>query len=117
MALSRGRYASEAFGRGSSQHVCFACRKVFKKPHFYPFLYPKEKGKKAPVYSCPECHAPMTYMGYKFRAPASAAIKAWKKIEDGVKLGTDWTVPTKRKEKPKPTISRELKKALGIPKS
>jgi hypothetical protein len=99
-----------------SQHVCFACRKVFKKPHFYPFLYLKEKGKKAPVYSCPECHAPMTYMGYKFRAPASTAIKAWKKIEDGVKFGTDWTIPTKRKEKPKPTISPALKKALGITK-
>ena len=98
-----------------SQHVCFACRKVFKKPHFYA-LPGAKKGRKAPVYVCPECHAPMIYMGYKFRAPVSTAIKEWKKIEEGVKLGTDWQVTTKRKEKPKPTISRELKKALGVQK-
>ena len=52
-----------------SQHVCFDCRKVFKKPHFYPSPYAKDRGKKAPVYPCPDCGVDMIYMGYKFRAP------------------------------------------------
>jgi len=56
----------------------------------------------------------MTYMGYKFRAPRMADMKEWKRIEDGVRQGLDWTKPTRRKEKPKPKISHALKKALGI---
>jgi hypothetical protein len=58
----------------------------------------------------------MTYMGYKFRAPRLADIKEWKRIEEGMKSGTDWQIPTKRKVKPQPTISHALKKALGIKK-
>jgi hypothetical protein len=97
-----------------SQHVCFACRKVFKKPHFYAWAGGKEEGRKAPVYVCPECGAPMTYMGYKFRAPVSSAIRDWKKIEIGVRTGAAWQIPTKRKEKPTPKISPALKKILGV---
>jgi len=97
-----------------SQHVCFVCRKVFKKPHFYASLHREAKRTEAPIYTCPDCGRNMVYMGYKFRAPPRAAIKEWKNIEVGVKLGTDWTVQTIRKEKPKPKLSPALKKALGI---
>jgi hypothetical protein len=55
-------------------------------------------------------------MGYKFRAPRKEDERTWKKIEDGVKLGTEWQVPTRRKEKPKPQLSHALKAALGIKK-
>ena len=97
-----------------SQHVCFACRKVFKKPHDYPFLQKSDAPFERKVYPCPECGQPMTYMGYKFRAPAKASVREWARIEEGVRSGAAWEKPTKRKEKPKPKISHALKKALGI---
>jgi hypothetical protein len=99
-----------------SQHVCFDCRKVFKKPHFYASPYPKDRGKTAPVYSCPDCGAAMIYMGYEFRAPKKEDVRAWKKIEDGVRTGTVWEVATLRKQEPTPKISHALKAALGIQK-
>ena len=77
-------------------------------------LHCKTEKAEAPVYTCPDCGKNMVYMGYKFRAPPLSAIKEWKRIESGVKDGTDWTVPTIRKEKPKPKLSLTLKKALGI---
>jgi hypothetical protein len=97
-----------------SQHVCFRCRKVFKKPHDYPFLQKEGGPFLRTIYPCPECGAQMTYMGYKFRAPRLADVKEWRRIEEGMKSGSDWQKPTKRKIKPKPTISHALKKALGI---
>jgi hypothetical protein len=99
-----------------SQHVCFDCRKVFKKPHFYPSPYAKDRGKKAPVYPCPDCGVDMIYMGYKFRAPKKEDVRAWKKIEDGVRTGTPWEIPTIRKPKPVSKISPALKAVLGIQK-
>jgi DNA-directed RNA polymerase subunit RPC12/RpoP len=99
-----------------SQHVCFDCRKVFKKPHFYPTPYAKDQDKKAPVYRCPDCGTSMTYMGYKFRAPKKEDVRAWKKIEDGVRTGTDWAIPTIRKQKAAPKISPALKAVLGVQK-
>jgi len=56
-------------------------------------------------------------MGYKFRAPPKANVEEWKRIEEGVKFGTQWQLRTKRKEKPQPKLSHALKKALGISKS
>lgn len=98
-----------------SQHVCFDCRKVFKKPHFYPSPYAKDRDKRAPIYPCPECGADMTYMGYKFRAPKKEDARAWKTIEDGVQTGTPWEIPTIRKD-PIPNVSPALKAVLGIQK-
>jgi hypothetical protein len=100
-----------------SQHACFGCRKVFKKPHFYASVYAKDRDKSPPVYQCPECRADMTYMGYKFRAPRKDDTKAWKKVEDGVKSGTAWEVRTVRKKGPESKISYALGAALGIKKN
>ena len=100
-----------------SQHVCFSCRKVFKKPHEYAFLKKDEEPFQRTVHLCPECKRPMAYMGYKFRAPPKANIKEWKRIEEGVKLGAEWQIRTKRKEEPQPKLSHALKKTLGISKS
>ncbi len=99
-----------------SQHVCFDCRKVFKKSHFYASLYPKDRGKSAPIHSCPVCGTDMTYMGYKFRAPKKDDVRGWKKIADGVRNGTAWEVPTTRKQKPQPKISHAFKATLSIRK-
>src|SRR5690606_11820866 len=95
-----------------SQHVCFQCRKVFKKPHWYKMKYAPET---PPTYFCPDCGEEMVYMGYKFRAPPKSDTKGWKRIEDGVKSGALWEKPTIRKEdKREEKISPRLKKALGI---
>lgn len=97
-----------------TQHVCFACRKVFKKP-FYGFVGDREFERHQPPYECPECHAPMVHMGYKFRAPRCSNVKEWTRIEDGVKFGTPWEKPTVRKKsKIERKISPALKKALGF---
>ena len=95
-----------------SQHVCFDCRKVFKKPHWYATAHaPKEP----PVYKCPDCGTEMTYMGYKFRAPKKSETKEWKRIREGVENGTDWTEKTIRKEEKieKPKLSPQMRKALA----
>lgn len=78
-----------------SEHACFRCRKVFKKPHWYAF---KGKSSAPPVYPCPECGDDMIAMGYKFRAPAKRDIKEWKRIKDAIDNGVEWQVPTVRKE-------------------
>jgi hypothetical protein len=78
-----------------SAHACFRCRKVFKKPHWY-------KTKQTPVppeYPCPECGEPLLAMGYKFRAPRRDDVKNWNRIKQAIDSGTQWEVPTNRKEK------------------
>jgi len=56
-------------------HACFACRKVFRKPH----------GKL--VRLCPQCAAPMTMLGRKFHTPRHSDREQWKKVELLVKHG------------------------------
>ncbi len=77
-----------------SSQVCFRCRKVFKKPHWYKTAQEPEPKK----YRCPDCNQPMVGMGYKFRAPARRDIKEWNRIEEAVKNGVEWGLPTLRKE-------------------
>jgi len=88
---------------------------VFKKPHDYSFLQKEDGPFRRKVYPCPECGHPMIYMGYRFRAPRSADVREWKRIEEAMKLGTALQTPTQRKAKPQPKISAALKKALGSP--
>jgi hypothetical protein len=97
-----------------SQNACFSCRKVFKKPHFEPSPYPKDQGKKPPVYRCPDCGADMIPMGYRFRAPKRTDTKAWGKIEESIRLGIPWAKPTIRKKPAGIKISAVLEKALGM---
>jgi hypothetical protein len=89
-----------------SQHACFSCRKVFKKPHEY--------SRTPTVRRCPQCGGEMIYMGYKFRAPATSDTDEWRRIERALKEGRDYGIPTVRKQQPKPKLSPQLRIALGV---
>jgi predicted RNA-binding Zn-ribbon protein involved in translation (DUF1610 family) len=89
-----------------SQRACFSCRKVFKKPHEYSSTRTVRK--------CPQCGGEMVYMGYKFRAPAASDTDEWRRIERALKEGRDYSIPTVRKQTPKPKLSPQLRIALGI---
>ena len=89
-----------------SQHACFSCRKVFKKPHEYSVT--------PTVRRCPQCGSPMVAMGYKFRAPKAGAVREWSRIETALREGRDYGIPTVRKQKPKPKLSPQLRSALGV---
>jgi hypothetical protein len=93
-----------------SQHVCFRCRKAFKKPH----AYLRGSLRQRVVYKCPQCGQDMVFMGYKFRAPAMSNAREWSRIEQCLKDGQDYGTPTVRKQKPKPKLSPQLRIALGL---
>jgi hypothetical protein len=97
-----------------SQHACFTCRKVFKKPHDY--RVPNTKGVPATrtVRKCPQCGGEMVYMGYKFRAPAERDKDEWRRLERALKEGRDYGIPTVRKQQPKPKLSPQFRIALGV---
>src|SRR6266404_1203092 len=96
-----------------SQHACFICRKVFKRPHEYDL--PDKQGFRPPrtVRRCPQCGGEMVHMGYKFRAPGMADIDEWHRIHRALKEGRDYGIPTVRKQTPKPRLSPQLRIALG----
>jgi hypothetical protein len=50
-------------------HVCFSCRKSFKKP------------KRALARFCPQCHEPMVMLSRKFSAPKMTDVDQWRKVE------------------------------------
>ncbi len=56
----------------------------------------------------------MIYMGYKFRAPAMNAIDEWRRIEQALKDGRDYGIPTVRKQQPKSKLDPALRIALGV---
>lgn len=89
-----------------SQHACFTCRKVFKKPHEYSVT--------PTVRQCPQCGGQMVGMGYKFRAPKTHDVRKWTRIETALREGRDYGIPTVRKQKPKPKLSPKLRIALGV---
>jgi hypothetical protein len=97
-----------------SQHACFACRKVFKKPHEYRFADKQGVRPSRTVRNCPQCGHAMIYMGYKFRAPAVSDTDEWRRIERALKDGRDYGIPTVRKQASKPKLSPKLRIALGI---
>jgi hypothetical protein len=96
-----------------SQHACFACRKVFKKPHEY--RVPDKQGARTArtVRKCPQCGGEMVYLGYKFRAPAANDTDEWRRIERALEDGRDYGVPTVRKQQPEPKLSPQLRVALS----
>ena len=89
-----------------SQHACFSCRKVFKKPHEYTVT--------PTVRICPDCGNDMVAMGYKFRAPKASDVREWSRIETALREGRDYGVRTVRKVKQKPKLSPLVRIALGI---
>jgi hypothetical protein len=50
-------------------HVCFSCRKSFKKPT-------REIAR-----LCPQCHGPMVMLSRKFSAPRMIDVEQWRKVE------------------------------------
>ncbi len=62
----------------SSHHVCFDCRKTFKKPA-------STVGGWAVLgdatYPCPDCKKPMQPIGKNFRAPKQTDLRAWRIAE------------------------------------
>ena len=50
-------------------HVCFSCRKSFKKPT-------REIAR-----LCPQCHGPMVMLSRKFSAPRMTDVEQWRKVE------------------------------------
>jgi len=56
-------------------HVCFSCRKSFKKP------------KRALARLCPQCHEPLVMLSRKFSAPKMTDIDQWRKVEYLVRHG------------------------------
>jgi hypothetical protein len=56
----------------------------------------------------------MIFMGYKFRAPAAIKKDEWRRIEQALKEGRDYGVPTIRKKKTESKLSPQLRIALGI---
>ena len=66
------------------------------------------------VRKCPECGADMIFMGAKFRAPKTNDVNEWSRIETALREGRDYGIPTVRKQKPKPTISPQLRIAFGV---
>ena len=93
-----------------SQHACFSCRKVFKKPHEYF----RAASRQLVVYRCPQCGHDMVFMGVKFRAPRADDVAEWSRIEAALREGRDYGIPTVRKQKPKPKLSPQLRIALGV---
>jgi hypothetical protein len=62
----------------SSHHVCFGCRKAFKKPASTNKGWVQLEGYS---YPCPNCKKPMSQLGKNFRAPRQENIRAWRLLE------------------------------------
>lgn len=98
----------------NTQHACFVCRKVFKRAEEYRPL--GKHGVRPPrtVRKCPHCGGNTVHMGPKFRAPKMSDGVEWSRIEQCLKDGWDYGIPTVRKVKPKPKLDPALRIALGI---
>ena len=94
-----------------SHHVCFKCRKQFKKP--LDGLVSLNLAGKASrtihydagirVYPCPQCDQPMTHVGKNFRSPAQEDAEGWEVARQlvgaGFRFAGTWgAYPTKLKD-------------------
>lgn len=55
----------------------------------------------------------MVYLGVKFRAPKVDDVAEWSRRETALREGHDCSIPTVRKQRPKPKLSPQLRAALG----
>jgi len=83
-------------GKYKQHFVCFACRKMFKKPpasEQSKYLPASANDEYQPV--CPDCGRPMHNMGKEFEPPRQNDIKAWRDVErDHVEIqNRSMTVP------------------------
>ena len=68
----------------ASHHVCFACRKAFKKP---ADLVPGGIALGLRRYPCPQCQREMTPVGKNFRAPKQRDLSAWQAAQILLRAG------------------------------
>ncbi|WP_309573138.1 hypothetical protein, partial [Deinococcus sp.] len=68
----------------TSHHVCFDCRKQFKKPVEVSAIrlssgrvISKRFDITETVYPCPECGQPMLHVGKNFRSPVKEDVEGW----------------------------------------
>jgi len=74
--------------------ACFACRKSFKRPWVSlqkPFRFKKaertafedqvKRFERGFRHKCPQCGGPSHFMGRDFKAPKTADIKAWERVQ------------------------------------
>jgi hypothetical protein len=95
-----------------SQHACFTCRKVFKKPHEYRLPDKQGVSPARTIRKCPQCGGAMIYMGYKFRAPVASDADEWRRIDLALKEGRDYGIPTLRKQPSKQKLELASRMAL-----
>ena len=69
----------------SSHHVCFTCRKAFKKPADVIEGGFIALGLRR--YPCPQCGREMTPVGKNFRAPQQRDLSAWRAAQILVRAG------------------------------
>jgi hypothetical protein len=75
MQYSRPLDAKPARVTRSSHHVCFMCRKTFKKPSSTKSGYAVLSEQ---TYPCPSCQQAMIPIGKNFRAPKQNNLRAWR---------------------------------------
>ena len=98
-----------------TQHACFACRKVFKKPTRYGRVPSKgSPSPQPPQFTCPQCKAPLVNMGHEFRAPPMSDEAEWSRIDECLAKGVSYAIPTRRKPSRKKVVTRALKRVLGF---
>ena len=85
----------------SSHHVCFTCRKAFKKP---ADVVPGGIVLGLRRYPCPQCGRELTPLGKNFRAPRQRDLGAWRAAQILVRAGVTFdssgagAMPTKPKD-------------------
>ncbi|WP_420595581.1 hypothetical protein [Deinococcus sp.] len=109
----------------SSHHVCFKCRKQFRKPvdalvslsHTGEVLETRVYDGNLKTYSCPQCAQPMTHLGKNFRPPPQDDIEGWevaRRLSDaGFKFGYTSQGSTKRLRDVSAFIERNRRKSEG----
>ena len=72
------------FGSLPAHYICFRCRKGFKA-RALTFTSDDAAQHTGQHGLCPECHEPMTHMGYDFKVPPQQNTRQWRKVERLVK--------------------------------
>ena len=93
----------------ASHHVCFDCRKAFKKP---ADSVPGGIALGLRRYPCPQCQREMTPVGKNFRAPKQRDLSAWQAAQILLRAGVTFNssgagvMPTNPKDAMK--LARDL---------
>ena len=111
-AVPGAKFSTRVMPLRSSHHVCFSCRKAFKKPADVA-----QNGIVLGVrrYPCSQCGLEMTPVGKNFRAPKQRDLSAWRAAEILVRAGVTFNhsgegrMPTNPKDAMRLARDLELK--------